>query len=215
MKTAFKNSVLAGVAILAFTAASASAATIANATFTFSNLGDITYDPAGGALTGATSVTISSTEIINGIPTSYLGNPNDFYTGGSTPLSLGDSIAFDDYTLDLTFSSLPVVTFPGSDRFTFTATAGQKSTSNAAGGTSFLNVYYSGTFHDTLGTYTDAPASIAMTFTQTGGPTGGVGMVASFATPPEPPNTVPEPTTTVLIGTAFVGLGFLRRKKRA
>lgn len=215
MKTILKNSLLSTVVILAFSTASAMAGT-ANATFTFNMNGTITYTPGGGALSGATSIALPTDLTISSIPAMYLGNQNDFASGGATPLPVSDHVTFTDYNLDLSFLSLPVLTFTTEDGglFSFTASSGQKSTATL-GNSTFLNIYYFGTFHDSGSTaaYDDANASLSFSFNQSGGSTGAVGGSATFATPPAPPNTTPEPTTMVLMGSAFVGLGVLRRRK--
>lgn len=217
MKTILKSSLLVSAAVLALSTGSAFAGT-ANATFTFNMNGTITYTPGSGSLTGATSILLPTDLTISSIPTTYLTLQNDFASGGQTPLASGDHVTLSDSALDLTFGMLPVLTFTTEDGglFTFTASSGQKS-SQSLGNSAFLNVYYSGIFHDngSSAAYSDAAASLSFSFNQTGGPTGAVGGSATFATPPQPLTSTPEPTTMVLLGSAFLGIGLLRRKKNA
>jgi hypothetical protein len=217
MKAFLKGSLMAAAAILALSAGSAFAVT-ANGTFTININGTITYTPNAGTLAGATTVLLPSNLTIGSLPPTYLTLQNDFASGGQTPLNTGDHVTLTSNNLDLTFVNLPVLTFTTENGglFRFTANSGQKS-STAIGNSTFLNIFYSGTFDD-LGSsagYQSAAASLSFTFTQTGGKTGAVGGSATFATPPQPQTTTPEPTTMVLIGSAFIGLGALRRKKSA
>jgi hypothetical protein len=200
----------------------------ANGSFGFSSIGGlITYVPGGGLMINASSITIpipnattncgisgNICEQITSIAPTYLGVQNDFAAGGHTPLNVADSITFNSYTFDLSFGALPTFNFTVQDgsRFRFVATSGSKQ-SSTIGGSDFLNVAYLGTFHDTLGLYVDAAASLSLTFTQTGGSTGPVTYAGSFASPPMASPGVPEPETLGLVGCALVGIGLVGRKK--
>jgi hypothetical protein len=209
-----------------------SASTVSpNATFTFTNFGNGSVSSAGGTgLSGATSVTIPTPdgtfptgtvyEIVNSIPCTYQGTVNDFSAGlgqcssegaGLTPLGPFQSVSFDSYTFDMTFHSLPTMHFTTelADRFKFVATGGVVSTSSV-GQTTFLNLYYAGTFSDSGGNYTDADASVSFAFTQSGGSTGAIAYSGTFATPPLPE--IPEPITLAFTGSGLVAFGFLLRR---
>ena len=198
----------------------------ANGSFGFNSTGGVvTYTPGAGLMINATSITIpvpnattncgvgtNVCEQITSIPNLYLGAQNSFAAGGPTPLSVNDDITFNNgFTFSLNFSVLPVFMFPNSNRFSFTATSGSKQTFSI-GNSDFLNVAYLGTFHDSNAQYVDAPASLSLTFTQTGGATGTVVYSGTFATPPAG---VPEPETMALVGCALVGVGLVGRKKLA
>jgi hypothetical protein len=215
-------------ATLAFSSVSF-AGIVANGSFSFTNTGGlITYAPATpGLLINATTVSIPAPtatgglcpgicEEINTIPPTYLAAQNDFAAGGNTPLAINQSVSFNNYTFDLTFSSLPLFFFTteNGNRFTFQATFGQKGTATI-GNTDFLNVSYNGFFTDSLGLYNPGSASLSLSFNQTGGATGAVAYSGTFATPPQPGSGIPEPTTMAMLGSALVALGVAGRKKLA
>jgi hypothetical protein len=149
---------------------------------------------------------------VNTVPCDYLGNPNDFANSpcaGLTPLPTGSAITFNDYTLDLTFASLPILTWGG--EYTFTASSGLKVDTVVGGGES-VAVYYAGTFSDSGTNYNATPASVTLSFEQDGGPTATVDFSGTFADPPESAPT-PEPATLALLGSALIGLGTVRRRR--
>jgi PEP-CTERM motif len=219
--------IAAAAAMLMFSSASF-ASIVANGSFSFTNTGGvITYSPSSpGLMVNATDITIPTPtatgsctlgqvcEEINSIAPTYLGVQNDFAAGGNTPLNINDSVTFLSYTFDLTFSTLPVFYFTdeNGNRFTFTASSAQKGTASLFN-TDYLNISYNGTFSDSLGLYSNAAASLSLTFTQTGGATGTVGYAGTFATPPAPTSTVPEPATMSVLGSALIGLGLVARKR--
>lgn len=215
-------------ATLAFSSVSF-AGILANGSFSFTNTGGlITYSPSSpNLLINASSVSIpvptatggacpGVCEEVNTIPPTYLTLQNDFAVGGHTPLAINQSVTFNTYTFDLTFASLPTFTFTTEtgNRFTFVATAGAKGTSSSLG-TDFLNVAYTGTFSDSLGTYNPGAASLSLSFNQSGGATGAVAYSGTFATPPQPGTGTPEPATMAMLGSALVALGVAGRKKLA
>ena len=72
-----------------------------NGTFGYVPIGSTTFTPPGNIGT-ATSVTIPSTEIVNTIPTTFLGKPNDFFSGPAS-FALGNSVTVNPLTLSPMF----------------------------------------------------------------------------------------------------------------
>ena len=97
---------------------------------------------------------------------------------------------------------------------TFTSTSITKIV-NIPGSVTFyiLGTYSSGTFAP--GATADS-ASFTLGFTQTPSHTGSISDSGTFADPPAvPPTGTPEPATLCLFGSAFIGLGFIRRRRKA
>lgn len=213
----------------------ASAGIVSNGDFAISFSGTITYQlPNPSVLLDAVSIQLPDTMTVSSLQDQYLGNANDFCTSGidlcthsgPTPLTLGGALIFtsnwaDDVNsnvrrIDLSGAHLPTLTFTSTngDVLTF-ATNGIIVTRSTTGGSTGVDVYYTGLLSDSLSVYTAGQvASLSLSFTQTGGPSGPVGAGGTFATPPAaPPTGTPEPTTMALFGSALVGLGFFGRKR--
>lgn len=206
--------VLAVITMLAGGSVVSATPIAANGTFGYVPIGDTTM--TGSTLGSATSVTIPSSEIINTLPSTFLGNPNDF----ASLLALAQSVTVAPLTLNtqsinggfnseshtayLTFSS---GTTPAG-RFTFD----MSSIKWASSGDNELDFAALGTFHDSQGTYGDQSADISASFTRT---TQGGTINASFTfETPATVSDVPEPASLTLLGigaACLLGYG-IRRK---
>lgn len=201
---------IAGVALAALVGLSSAAGTaqaglVINGTFGYVPIGDIAYTPTNASISTATTVTIPSSEVVNTVPLTYLGQPNNL-VGLVSP---GDGVTVDPLVL-------PTISGPSfiSNYMTFTIDDGSRFeydmvsiiwTSSAVSNLSFNS---QGTFRDTLGVYDPAAASLSGSFTQTGGDTGTVNASFTFASPPSP-SAVPEPGSFVLMLGMFGGVGAL------
>jgi hypothetical protein len=228
MKNILKT--LAPAALLLASCSLGFAGIAANGSFGFNSTGGTVSFTGSGGIDTATMVTLPVPSVgvgvcgvggfvceqITSINPTYLGNPNDFFTGGTTPLAINDDVTFNSYTFDLSFATLPTFFFTNQNgnRFKFVADTATKTGLDLGGGSAFLNVGYVGIFSDTGGTYDSSPAVLSLTFNQTGGPTGAITYAGTFATPPTP-GTVPEPATMTLMGGALVAIGAFGRKKLA
>jgi hypothetical protein len=245
MKSLLKLILLVGVVLAFSMAASAGPLITPNAQFGFSGSGGTTYALTTYSLVGfpgtqtdllnAAAILIpgdngNGTEVINELPCLYLGSSNDFAptsgglfpcSGGPTPLTINSGVTFaggaDGYLLDLSFGTLPTVTFGSSGQYSFVASSGIAIASATGGGSEGLTLYYGGTFYDNSGfpVYQSTPASVTFAFTENS-PESSPNFSATFADPPQaPPSSVPEPATMALLGSAFVGLSFIRRRRKA
>ncbi|HXB71388.1 MAG TPA: PEP-CTERM sorting domain-containing protein [Candidatus Acidoferrales bacterium] len=199
--------------LLAFSTVGMASPVSPNATFGFIPLGTVTISPGANLLT-ATSITLPSSELINTVPPTAFGITNDF----AGLLAPGDVTALNPLTLNLTSGPVAMpnlIQFPGSDRFSFSPATEQVVFTPGAAGASAVSVFFLGTFHDTTNVFSDAPASVALSFNQpaVGGALNGS---ATFSTPPQAfISSVPEPGSMFLLSSALVGLVLFGRKRLA
>src|SRR6478736_443202 len=153
MKNVLKT--LAPAALLLASCSLGFAGIAANGSFGFNSTGGTVSFVGSGGIDTASSISlpVPSTglgscgvsgfvcEQITGINPTYLGHPNDFFTGGTTPLAVNDDVTFNNYAFDLSFATLPTFFFTNqnSNRFKFVADSGSKTGLDLGGGSAFLN----------------------------------------------------------------------------
>jgi len=213
LHTAFLTTVL-GLALTA----TASASILATGSISFT---EVVLSYIGANLPVATSVTLdtsgpggapgrinSTTGVFNclsaGVPVGCSPSQADFpvptpaqYTALTTPITFG-------VPLTSFLFQWGDGTVAGASRYSFT----EIGSSSFSGAPNTVGITAYGTFHDTLGLYSDNNANLIMNLTQAGGPGHSISLAGTIET-----TAAPEPGgMALLLGSALMGLGLVRRK---
>ena len=202
---------LAG-SVAAFGFAGAAQAAQLNANVGYVPVGVVSY--TGPNLSNATSVTFPALNFVNTNPATYLGKPNDFFSG-PLAVSLGSNVVLSPLTFD--FSEPDGVVGAGAFTVTFATTSGTATftatsftTDTSPGSTDTIDLLIQGTI---TGTGFDTTlAEILVNLNQVGGPGNAVNASSTFASKPSPPTSVPEPSAILGI-LAVAGAGAFARRK--
>ena len=211
LQIAFLTTVL-GLALTA----TASASILATGSISFT---EVVLSYTGANLPVATFVTLD----VSGGPPGRINSTTGVFncTSAGVPLGCSPSQAdtptptpaqYEAMTTPTTFA-IPLSSFlfqwgdgtvAGATRYSFTET----SSSAFSGAADTRGILANGTFHDTMGMYFDNTATLIMNLTQAGGPGHSISLAGTIET-----TAAPEPTgMALLLGSALIGLGLVRRK---
>ncbi len=210
LQTVFLTTVL-GLALTA----TASASILATGSVSFT---EVVLSYTGANLPVATSVTLDTT----GGPPGRINSTTGVFncTSAGVPLGCSPSQAdvpvptpaqYEAITTPTTFA-IPLSSFlfqwgdgTNTTRYSFTET----SSAAFSGAPDTRIITANGTFHDTMGVYSDNNATLIMNLTQALGPGHSISLAGTIAT-----TAVPEPAgMALLLGSALIGLGLVRRKQ--
>jgi hypothetical protein len=184
----------------------ASQAAFINGTLGISPIGTVTY--TGADLGDATSVTVSSLEIVNTTPTTYNSINNDFAVGSYSVSTYPAFTLVNISTTTLTSSLSGISSF-----LTFNSTSGDtykfnlSSWTTSSSGANNLSFEGTGTLYDSQGHFLSTTTKISASFTTTGD--GAVNGSFTLSTVP-----VPEPATFIAGLGALCLFGFTALPKR-